>query len=227
MIQQEEIKTKTSTRIIIALIAVAMLISTAALYFGVIVGYGSEEMTADDENEYQVLMAEYQSQLDTQTAELSSLYYSDFVAQKSQIKAYNAASVTEISTRDLKVGSGRELGENDTDYAAYYAGFCSDESIFDSSFDDPTNPSSLIAPLGGTTSLIEGWLRGIVGMKIGGIREVSIPGEYAYKDTKEICGGLNSPLKFIIMAVDRPEEIPVSDRLWELYQKKYPEDAAY
>ena len=37
-------------------------------------------------------------------------------------------------------------------------------------------------------------------MKIGGIREITIPGELAYGDSMEICGGKNKPLKFMVMA---------------------------
>ena len=42
---------------------------------------------------------------------------------------------------------------------------------------------------------------GVVGMKLGGIREITIPGELAYKDATEICGGTYKPLKFVVMAV--------------------------
>ena len=43
-------------------------------------------------------------------------------------------------------------------------------------------------------------------MKVGGIREIDIPGELAYGDTREICGGTNSPLKFIVYPVEVSEE---------------------
>lgn len=223
MIQQEELKTKTSTRIIIGLIAVAMIASTLALYFGIIVGYGANQMSAEEENEYQTLMSEYETALKLQEGKLSATYLPQLVAQRSQVKAFNAGSITELSTRDLKVGDGQELEEGDTDYASYYIGWCADETIFDSSFDDTNNPSMLLSPLSGTPNLIEGWLRGIVGMKLGGIREVTVPGQLAYGETREICGGTNAPLKFIILVFEEPEDIPVSDRLWELYQKKNPE----
>ena len=48
--------------------------------------------------------------------------------------------------------------------------------------------------------MIEGWNQGVSGMKINGIREITIPGELAYGDSMEICGGTNKPLKFIVMA---------------------------
>ena len=55
--------------------------------------------------------------------------------------------------------------------------------------------------------LIEGWNEGVVGMKLGGIREITIPGELAYGENREICGGLNSPLKFIILALEEDDKL--------------------
>jgi peptidylprolyl isomerase len=227
MIQHTEIKTKTSTRIVIATIAIAMIVSTAALYFGMVVGYGSGSITSEEQSEYQQLYTEYQTEVSQAYNAVSAIYFEDFVKFRSEVRAFNAASVTEITTRDLKSGDGREVVEGDLDYAAYYIGFCSDESIFDSSLNDPTNPTALAAPLtlmdqdgDGAADLIEGWNRGVIGMRLGGVREVSIPGELAYGSTQEICGGYNSPLKFIIMAIAVPATPNPSDRLLELYEKQ-------
>ena len=112
-----------------------------------------------------------------------------------------------MQERDLEIGFGRELTEGDTDYLAYYVGWCADESIFDSSFDDNDNPTSFKSALDASMGLIEGWNMGVEGMKLGGIREITIPGELAYGESMEICGGTNKPLKFIIMAM--PNEDPL------------------
>jgi peptidylprolyl isomerase len=225
MIQQSELKTPLKTRIIIGIIAAAMIISTAALYVGMVLGNNnptsSQTLSASEEVELQALMDEYQTQLGEQAQELSGKYFADFAQFKSRVKAFNAAAITEIKTTDLKTGDGAELAEGDINYSAYYIGWCADESIFDSSLDNPQNPTALNNPLDGSNDLIEGWKRGLVGMHLGGIREVEIPGELAYGATREICGGTNSPLKFIIMPIEPATQIPVSDRLWDLYQRKY------
>jgi len=227
MIQQDEIKTKTSTRVSIGIIAAAMIASFAALYFGMVVNYDAPTepgtLTSEEQNEFDQLLAAYNDELEAISNELSNRHFAFFSGFRSEVRAFNAASITELGTRDLHVGEGREIGDpgddlnHDVEYAAFYIGFCADESIFDSSFDDPNNPSRLMMPLEGTPNLIEGWLRGIVGMRIGGVREISMPGDLAYGQSREICGGLNSPLRFIIMLIERPELPEVSERLWELY----------
>jgi hypothetical protein len=55
--------------------------------------------------------------------------------------------------------------------------------------------------------MIEGWNEGIKGMRIDGIREITVPGELAYGDSMEICGGKNKPLKFIVMAKAKEEPL--------------------
>ena len=100
----------------------------------------------------------------------------------------------------LRQGDGKTLTSSDTDYLAYYVGWCADESVFDSSFDDNENPTAFSKVLDASLGMIEGWNQGVDGMKINGIREITIPGELAYGDSMEICGGKNKPLKFIVMA---------------------------
>ena len=65
--------------------------------------------------------------------------------------------------------------------------------------------------------MIEGWNDGVVGMKIGGIREITIPGELAYGDSREICGATNSPLKFIILPVTDEKLTQLEAELEDIY----------
>jgi peptidylprolyl isomerase len=221
MIQQTELKTPLRTRIIVAVIAVAMLVSTAALYFGLIVSYGAGQMSAEEEAELSQLITEYQDSINLQNTMLSEEYFSTLKPFLSKATAFNAADVTELKTRDLVVGDGREITEGDFYYSAYYIGWLSDETIFDSSFDDTTTPTKLISPLEGSEQLISGWVDGIIGMNIGGIREITIPNDLAYGAQDYGTIPAYSPLKFIVMLIDQPLSPEVSPRLLELYQKKY------
>ena len=101
---------------------------------------------------------------------------------------------------------------------AYYVGWCADESVFDSSFDNNDNPTAFAKILDASLGMIEGWNQGVEGMRIGGIREITVPGELAYGDSMDICGGKNKPLKFLIMT--KAKEDPLKTLASDL-------DAAY
>ena len=61
--------------------------------------------------------------------------------------------------------------------------------------------------------LIEGWKEGMKGMKIGGVRELTIPSDKAYGEQGSDSIAPNMPLKFLVMAIPIPAEIPASDAL--------------
>ena len=176
MIVNEERKTSPKQRIIIVAIAVFMLFSTFALYVGIVLNYQNQESTTSDTNRkmarFNVLYEEYQKQKDAQGDELSGKYFDQFKKYKQNVKAFNAASANNLVKKDLVVGTGRALEyktsadgksyeSTDVNYAAYYIGWLSDETIFDSSFDDNTNPTKLKSPLPGSTGMIQGWIEGL------------------------------------------------------------------
>lgn len=207
---QESLKTSTKQRIFIALIAIVMLGSIIASYAAIVISGGSNTSATNPELEAKIseLSAKYEAksaEVDTASTAMSDRYFAEFSAYKSEVKAYNETSANDngVQSKDLKIGTGRELTDGDTNYFAYYIGWCADESIFDSSLND----SSLKAPLAADAGLIEGWNLGVVGMKLGGVRELTIPGELAYGESREICGGTNKPLKFVVMALEKTEPL--------------------
>lgn len=223
---ENELKTSTAQRVWIGIIAAVLLITTIMIYVSMMVDNTSgtsSSLTAAEELEYTALLDEYQTKVSAQNTQLSGVYFNTFKEYKSYVKAYNAASVIELTTKDLKVGTGATINDDNLDYYAYYIGWCGDETVFDSSLNDFDNPTALLGPVrgGGSGSLIEGWVEGVDGMKIGGVRQVLIPGELAYGSDREVCGSYNTPLQFIIMAIESPEEITAPDRLNDLHYKKY------
>ena len=235
MIVNEERKTTVKQRIVIAIIALFLLGSTFALYAGIVLSYSNEEEKAavdsEKQNRWSELYAEYQAAVDEQGKELSKKYFDTFKKYRSNVKAYNKADVNELKTNDLVKGSGDKLTysydddgnvtEYNTKYAAYYIGWLSDETIFDSSYDSNDSPASLKSPLSGSTSMIQGWLEGIEGMRIGGVREITIPSIMGYGDTEQGTIPANSPLKFIVMLVEKPDPVEVSDELENLTKELY------
>lgn len=212
--EEKELKTSTKQRVFIGLIAVIMVGSIIAGYAAIVLNNsGSSNQSAAQEVSAEK-MAQYQQEYDDAAAAFVAATQEDFnkfAPYKSEVTAYNEASANEngVQTTDLVVGEGRELAEGDTDYLAYYIGWCADESVFGTSLDNATNPTKFASALDVSQSggLIEGWETGVTGMKLGGIREITMPGEVAYKDTREICGGTYKPLKFIVMAVANEEPL--------------------
>lgn len=222
---EKSLKTSRWQRLGILIIAVLLLGGTVFAYLFIFMGSSSsdtsnDELIADLTEQYDAKAAE----LEAAAAPLSDQYFDDFSGYLSEVKAYNAASAEAevLGVKDLKTGTGKTLEEGDTDYFAYYIGWCADGSIFDSSFDDAENPTALNVPLDASVGLIEGWNQGVIGMKLGGVRQLTISGDLAYGDTQEICGGYNSPLKFIILALEKDEDIAaLNSELDDLYLQLY------
>ncbi len=240
---EKQLKTSPWQRIVIVLVAILLLGSTILTYMFIVMS--GDKVQQDQENK----IADLESQLTAKANELteaakpfSEKYLKELESYKKQVKSYNAAAANseKIKIDDLKPGTGKQLEEGDNQYSAYYIGWCADGSIFDSSFDYAVDKDAstedktvytdeiigLKTPLINPDSLIEGWKQGVVGMKLGGVRQISIPGELAYGDTRsDICGQANAPLKFVIMALESDETLAKLNEEWNnLYLQLY---AAY
>ena len=228
---EKSLKTTRWQRIGIIAIAILLLGGTVFTYLFIFMSGSSSSSSSSLSSEQEELIADLTEQYDAKAAEitaaaapLSDQYFDAFSGYLSEVKAYNAASAEAevLGVKDLKTGTGKTLEEGDTDYFAYYIGWCADGSIFDSSFDDTENPTALNAPLDASVGLIEGWNQGVVGMKLGGVRQLTISGDLAYGDTQEICGGYNSPLKFIILAIEPDAQLAqLQSELEDIYNQLY------
>lgn len=218
--EEKELKTSKKQRIFIGAIAVVMLGSMIAGYAAIVAGGGkvSPNTNATEQPEVdEAKIAEYEEAYNATEKKFSEATAGDFakfIQYKSEITAYNetAANTEGVRQKDLLEGDGADL--TDDNYLAYYVGWCADESVFDSSFNNKDNPTAFAKALDPSLGMIEGWKTGVSGMKLGGIREITIPGELAYGDKMEICGGMNKPLKFIVMAM--PKEDPLKSLAAEL-----------
>ena len=209
--EEKELRTSPKQRFFIILIAVFMVGSIVASYAAIVIS-GSQGSSTASSGVDEAKLAEYAeqySELESQFLAASQGDFDNFIKYKSEVAAYNetTANAGGVETKDLTEGSGREIGENDTNYLAYYVGWCADETIFDSSYNDSSNPTGFAKILDASLGMIEGWNLGVTGMKIGGIRVITVPGELAYGDTMEICGGKSKPLKFMIMTKEKTGEL--------------------
>lgn len=88
-----------------------------------------------------------------------------------------AEATTELKKEDTIVGTGQEAKSGDT-VQVHYTGTFADGKKFDSSV-DRGQPFEFKL---GAGQVIKGWDQGVVGMKIGGKRKLTIPSSLAYGD---------------------------------------------
>lgn len=218
--EEKMLQTTWKQRLFIAIIAVIMLGSTIAVYMMIVLN-GNKQATDRAKSSSEIASLEEalkkkQDEVASFEKQLSTKYFETLKQHKKRVKSYNATAANSagLKTVDLKAGSGEIIKEK-TNYYAYYIGWCADESVFDSSFDDFKKPATLKSPISGQLGLIAGWVEGVKGMKVGGIRELSIPGELAYGDSRDdICGMKSAPLKFIVLtfAPDKDYEGLIKER---------------
>lgn len=84
----------------------------------------------------------------------------------------------ELQINDTVVGTGAEAKKGDT-LVVHYTGTLEDGTKFDSSVDRGAPFEFQI----GQGYVIEGWEKGMLGMKVGGKRTLTIPSDMAYGDS--------------------------------------------
>ncbi len=83
--------------------------------------------------------------------------------------------MADLQIEDLKVGSGQEAKSGDS-VTVHYVGTLTDGKKFDSSRDRGEGFKFKL----GAGMVIKGWDMGVAGMKIGGMRKLTIPSDLAY-----------------------------------------------
>ena len=96
--------------------------------------------------------------------------------EKPAVEVTGTEPPTELETEDLEVGDGPEAQLGDSITVNYVGILFDDCSQFDASY-DTGQPATFELTQGG---LIDGWVQGIPGMKVGGQRQLTIPAELAY-----------------------------------------------
>ncbi|GAA4885914.1 MULTISPECIES: FKBP-type peptidyl-prolyl cis-trans isomerase [Saccharopolyspora] len=85
--------------------------------------------------------------------------------------------MAELQIEEVTAGDGAEAKPGDTVHV-HYVGTLADGSKFDSSRD---RGEPLVFPLG-EGHVIEGWDKGVVGMRVGDVRKLVVPPHQAYGD---------------------------------------------
>lgn len=205
--------TSKAQQIGIWIIAITMTVGTIGSFLIMILANDNQKSV---QAEFSKLSAEYQTQLTTQETQLSSQYFTALKAYETRPAAFNKNDVTTLTTEDLKLGDGADITA-ESSFSAYYIGWNPDGKVFDQSIDGDKLKAPFDVTPGG---VITGWTEGAVGMKVGGVRELTIPSEKAYGETgsgNDIPA--NTPIKFVVMIVPTPTPVQPSARLIELYKE--------
>lgn len=87
-----------------------------------------------------------------------------------------SAAVQSLQVTDLTVGTGEAVKAGDCLVMKYYGTLAKDGKMFDQNYTDKTGFAFTL----GQGQVIEGWDKGLVGMKPGGVRRLVVPAAQAY-----------------------------------------------
>ena len=104
-------------------------------------------------------------------------------------------SVTELKMEDVNVGTGSDAVAGKT-VTVHYTGWLTNGTKFDSSKD---SGQPFTFPLG-AGRVIKGWDQGVAGMKVGGVRKLTIPSNLAYGPRG--AGGVIPPNATLVFEVE-------------------------
>ena len=117
------------------------------------------------------------------------------LAKKPVVTVPKGPAPTKLVTKDLVVGTGQTVKPGQTVTVNYVGDLYKNGKEFDSSW-KTGQPATFPLTAGG---VIQGWVQGIPGMKVGGRRELIIPASLAYgKSGRPPTIPPNSPLVFVV-----------------------------
>ena len=114
--------------------------------------------------------------MSTNVAPIVPIEQTTFAATLNVDLSKSTKSATGLYTRDLTVGTGA-VATSTSGVTVYYAGYLANGQLFDSR-SSPSTPFPV--QLGPNANVIKGWNEGVVGMKVGGVRQLVIPPDLAY-----------------------------------------------
>ena len=216
--------TTTGQRMGIWVIASIMLIGTLGGFIAMMVTPGNavkdQEALAKEQEQWNQSIEAWQAKVDERNAKLSEKHLPVFSQFTSRPSVFEKDSVPELRKEDLLTGEGQEITE-ESKFAVYYILWGPDGKVIEQSIKDGALGSPLEVEKLSAAQLIDGWKQGLIGMKIGGVRKLAIPSELAYGETgsgESIPA--NTPLKFVVMAIDWPEQIAIPE-MPPLVKKEY------
>ncbi|WP_166360170.1 FKBP-type peptidyl-prolyl cis-trans isomerase [Pseudomonas akapageensis] len=103
--------------------------------------------------------------------------------------------ISELKVEDIQLGEGKEVVKGAL-ITTNYKGTLEDGTVFDSSY-DRGKPFQCVISKG---RVIEGWVQGMIGMKVGGKRKLYVPASLAYGERE--FGAFIKPNSDLIFEVE-------------------------
>lgn len=180
--------TSKSQRAGIWVIAIVMTVGTLGAFFLPLIANDNASQDALDQ---QAQLDQVYEQMRSE-AKVNNLPLEGYTAEP-----FAADSVTSLVKEDLVVGDGAEATRDTKNTLAYF-GWTPAGAIFDSSNKkDGSGQSFGFKP--SENGAIQGWVDGVVGMKVGGVRKLTIPADQAYGTQGSLpLIDPNMPLTFIM-----------------------------
>jgi len=118
-------------------------------------------------------------------------------AEQQRIMDAQQRAMDALKKEDVTVGTGDEAKNGDV-VTVNYVGSFDDGKTFDSTYDSTYGHQQPLEFILGTSQIIPGWNLGILGMKVGGKRNLVIPPELAYGAQGKDTIPPNSTLHFTV-----------------------------
>jgi peptidylprolyl isomerase len=117
------------------------------------------------------------------------------LSKKPTITLPKTAAPASLKTVDVIAGTGAAVAAGDTITVNYTGELYKNGTVFDSSWNAGRTPFSTLI---GAGAVIKGWDEGLIGMRVGGRRELIIPSALAYAAAGQGAIPPNAPLIFVI-----------------------------
>lgn len=199
-------KTTNWQRVSIWIIAIVMGLGTLLTFFVMVFAGQNPDVDPNqiaakkqqEAYERRLQSDEYNAYMKQQEEAKANLRALDGYADK--VTAFNASDITELTVETLVEGTGATVKAGDT-ISVNYTGWLPDGTIFDSTKSEGSDASSVSFTLS-TSKIIEGWVKGLVGKRAGGVYLLSVPSDLAYGESgyRDTIPG-NTPLRFIVQIV--------------------------
>ena len=186
--------TRNSQRIGIWVIVVVMTVGTLGAFFLPILI--NSNATKDSEQQTAALK-ELQDKQNASNCPVGEVADKKVSPAPTPPAAPTSDKVAELSTSDVTVGTGAEVKAGDCVEVLYHGTLAKDGKAFDGG----DNYASGVPYRSLTTGFVKGFGAGLVGMKVGGERLISIPSEQAYGAQAQGDIPANADLVFAIQLI--------------------------